>query len=105
MKHNKLGKTAQHLPNDDTIATIAANSVSWQSFAAFCDPVSNAGSDINAEKTYIVCELDGSIPVFGQVAFADACGARKVTIKTGHAPFLDAEYAAQILDVIRSYAQ
>lgn len=105
MKHNKLGKAAQLLPNDDTIATMAANIVSWQSFTAFCDPVTHAGSDIRAEKTFIVCEQDGSIPEFGQVAFAEACGARMIRIDAGHAPFLDVKHTEVILNVIRGYAE
>ncbi|KAF4339114.1 glutathione S-transferase [Fusarium beomiforme] len=77
------------------------------STASLETPADFVATDITVPKTYVVCEIDNTVPVQGQLAMVGAMG-DAVTVEkihAGHCPFLNEEALPKVVDIIAKAAQ
>lgn len=58
-------------------------------------------------KTYVVCEIDNTVPVQGQLAMVGAMGdvVNVERIEAGHCPFLSEKTLPKIVEIVERAAQ
>ncbi|KAM0345676.1 hypothetical protein ACHAPU_006331 [Fusarium lateritium] len=84
------------------VADKALSECVLQSTASLETPSDFVATDVAVPKTYVVCEIDRTIPVQGQLAMVDALGEGVFVKKvmSGHLPFLNEEVLPEIVDFV-----
>ncbi|KAF4501651.1 hypothetical protein FAGAP_2160 [Fusarium agapanthi] len=64
-------------------------------------------TDITVPKTYVVCEIDNTVPVQGQLAIVGAMGdtVNVKKLEAGHCPFLNEDTLPKVVEIIENAAQ
>ncbi|KAK2686556.1 hypothetical protein QWA68_014368 [Fusarium oxysporum] len=105
-----LNDKAQNAFYNDCIPEVAENAIGEcvnHSTASLETPADFVATDITVPKTYVVCEIDNTVPVQGQLAMVGAMGdaVDVEKIEAGHCPFLNEKTLPEVVEIIEKAAQ
>ncbi|KAF5653298.1 signal peptide-containing protein [Fusarium sp. NRRL 25303] len=105
-----LNDKAQNAFYNDCTPEVAKKAISEcvnHSTASLETPAEFVATDITVPKTYVVCEIDNTVPVQGQLAMVGAMGdaVNAEKIAAGHCPFLSEKTLPKVLEIIERAAQ
>ncbi|KAI1036947.1 hypothetical protein LB505_011951 [Fusarium chuoi] len=105
-----LNDKAQNAFYSDCTPEVAKKAISEcvnHSTASLETPAEFVATDITVPKTYVVCEIDNTVPVQGQLAMAGAMGdaVNAERIEAGHCPFLNEKTLPKVVEIIEKAAQ
>jgi hypothetical protein len=105
-----LNDKAQNSFYNDCVPEVARKAISEcvnHSTASLETPADFVATDITVPKTYVVCEIDNTVPVQGQFAMVGAMGDGVTVerIEAGHCPFLNEKTLPKVVEIIEKAAQ
>ncbi|KAF5623178.1 uncharacterized protein FTJAE_10701 [Fusarium tjaetaba] len=105
-----LNDKAQNAFYNDCTPEVAKKAISEcvnHSTASLETPADFVATDITVPKTYVVCEIDNTVPVQGQLAMVGAMGdgVDVEKIEAGHCPFLNEKTLPKIVEIIEKTGQ
>ncbi|KAG5762741.1 hypothetical protein H9Q72_009141 [Fusarium xylarioides] len=104
---NDKAQTAFYNDCTPEVAKKAISECVSHSTASLETPADFVATDITVPKTYIVCEIDNTVPVQGQLAMVGAMGdaVNVEKIEAGHCPFLNEKTLSKVVEIIEKAAQ
>ncbi|KAI1017046.1 hypothetical protein LB504_007079 [Fusarium proliferatum] len=105
-----LNDKAQNAFYNDCTPEVAKKAIGEcvnHSTASLETPADFVATDITVPKTYVVCEIDNTVPVQGQLAMVGAMGdaVNVEKIAAGHCPFLSEKTLPKVVEIIERAAQ
>ncbi|KAF5632719.1 hypothetical protein F52700_6256 [Fusarium sp. NRRL 52700] len=105
-----LNDKAQNAFYNDCTPEVAKKAISEcvnHSTASLETPADFVATDITVSKTYVVCEIDNTVPVQGQLAMVGAMGdaVNVEKIEAGHCPFVNDKILPKVVEIIEKAAQ
>ncbi|KAF5536618.1 hypothetical protein FMEXI_10217 [Fusarium mexicanum] len=105
-----LNDKAENAFYNDCTREVAKKAISEcvnHSTVSFETPADFVATDITVPKTYVVCEIDNTVPVQGQLAMVGAMGdaVNVEKIEAGHCPFLNDKTLPKVVEIIEKAAQ
>lgn len=76
----------------------------WQSKATYAPDGTHEASEVQADKTYVVCRKDKIILPENQYKWAAAAAAKIVELECGHSPFILEKETATLVEIISKAA-